>query len=247
MQHIDDLFKDKLGREGLTPSDAAWQKIANSGVIGKKQHKGAFFIFQNQYRKYAAAIAMLMIAGAGWLIVKQDKAQNPDNFPLVHNIPENESPEMKDLSLTHISTSAEKEIENPTAVFTQENSVKRHPIEKVVNTHSKSEARVSSLTYASVNTLPVLNQNLKTKPMHLPVVQLQDTEEWYEDDIRYYTAEELMYAADQLEDVELEDEQELGLKQRLFKKAKNTLTDWAETAGVPVRQIGGISQIEILY
>jgi hypothetical protein len=247
MQYIDDFFKDKLGGERLTPSEAAWQKIAQSGIIGKKQHKGMFFIFHNQYNKYAAAIALLLIAGSGWWIVNQDVSSSSENLPLVENIQENKSTEMKDIQTNTQNMTPEKELVHATNAYTQGNVGVRHESSKIDKTQLKNESSVASIAHTSISALPVLRQNVKTRPVNLPSVQLHDTEEWYDDDYRYFTAEELMYAADQLDDVEVQEEQELGLKQRLFKKAKNTLTDWAETAGVPLRQIGGISQIEILY
>jgi hypothetical protein len=104
------------------------------------------------------------------------------------------------------------------------------------------------MQYAQVEALPSHQvQGFRTQ-FDLPRVTLSATpatpdEEWS------FSAEELLAAAESLPatDTTAQNQELPGLKQRLFHTAKNRLTDWAETAGLPVRQFGGISEIEIQY
>jgi hypothetical protein len=254
MKHIDDLFSEKLSGHSLPPSDKAWEKIAASGVIGKKERTTGL-IWMHGVRRYAAAAAILLLAGTGWYVWDRQNGIREAAEYAAHHLP--------DTSFTTPSetTTTPAEMRESVAPATDSlqgpvsPSVKETPVPNSTK-KTKSTRRPrhpyrfgrTEMQYAQVEALPAHQlQGFRTQ-FDLPRVTLSalpatQDEEWS------FSAEELLAAAEALPatDTTAQNQELPGLKQRLFHTAKNRLTDWAETAGLPVRQIGGISEIEIQY
>lgn len=255
MKHIDDLFNEKLSGHSLPPSDKAWEKIAASGVIGKKDKAAAGLIWMHGVRRYAAAAAILLLAGTGWYVWDRQNGNTglvdyagqgmPDTSFTTPSETTTTPAEVRESaapatdSLQGPVSPSVKEIQVPNATKKTKSARRpRHPYR-----FSRTE-----MQYARVEALPVHQVQGFRMQFDLPKVaistlQVMPDEEWS------FSAEELLAAAEALPatDTTAQNQELPGLKQRLFHTAKNRLTDWAETAGLPVRQIGGISEIEIQY
>jgi hypothetical protein len=263
MENIDKIFKKGLDEARMTPSADVWDKIQGSGVIGEE--KKIFWLNAASIRSVAAAVALLlMMFSSYWYFSGSGELKG--TMPQIAD--ENNAAEPKDTnrevlaptdSETAISDTSDDldtdTFSDPQAPL-QHKTLPKHYLESQGTSDRKSIKKKQQLDQpliaqrrnqaSPVDRLPARFAELKNDYMYeLPQVAFnQESYDGFRIDLQL-SAEDLLYAAEQLQPEDAEVERSLPGK--LLDKATNQLNVWADAAGFSIPKLGRISEIEITY
>jgi hypothetical protein len=266
---IDDIFKDGLKDAKVTPPDHVWARIQASGVVKPAQHRGVITMTTIRWAA-AAMIALLMTVGGFWIFQKE--SANSGNLPIAEEkvIPNEQIDLQNDESkgtLENAKDESEYAVEadktdshpvlkeevtpsNKPVPQRKSKSQKRKVVPKSSNIpeqtplHEEKEIQIAEVeliipTQKLETTGPKFIQSNKaannTDLASVNVAANKDVAVKFSVD-----PNALIYAADQLGS-------ERTIRERLFDKAGEKMTELAEAAGLPVRRWSKIKEVEILY
>lgn len=262
---LDDIFKAGLKDAKVTPPDHVWARIQASGVVQPAQNRSVIIMTTVRWAA-AAVVALLMTAGGFWLFQKE--SASPGNMPIAE---ENVIPiEKKEVQEEKSKINLENNADDSEYALESDNSSKHPEVTPANNKSSKGN-------YKSKDKNEVLQKSFAPEqiPLHqkeeiqyaeieliIPAQKLETTGPQFVKSQNAVSNSELasadaiakkdvalkfsvdpnalIYAADQLG-------RERTMRERLFDKAGEKMTELAEAAGLPVRRWSKIKEVEILY
>lgn len=266
---LDDIFKAGLKDAKVSLPDHVWARIQASGVVQSAPNRSVIIMTTIKWTA-AAVVALLLTAGGFWLFQKESASSG--NMPIAEEnlIPMEES-EVQDekskikrensvaeseyaLETDHSGKHPEWVKEVSPAINRSSNgnykSKDKHEVPKKSFTpeqiplHQKEE-----IQYAEIE-LNIPTQKLETTVPQFVKSQnavsnseLASANAIAKKDVAVKFSVDpnaLIYAADQLG-------RERTMRERLFDKAGEKMTELAEAAGLPVRRWSKIKEVEILY
>jgi hypothetical protein len=253
MQNIDEFFKNQLNKHEINPSDAAWKKIAAASA-SQNNRKAIIPMYSATMKRVAAAIALFLITGGAWIYMRPGNELIESNVPIASSGSGHTDPTEKLYEKTTENNAADsiqinRKEENKSGIKSEQPSTKPSQKSRQHRKEIPFRTNRSEMQYAVLERLPTLQPEKLRGTIQLPAVYLNPSAMQFDDFDLYISAEELLYAAEnlQMDDLEPSNIEDLNLKQRLINKARTKLNDWAETAGLPFRQFADISEIEIQY
>ncbi len=265
---IDDIFKDGLKDAKVTPPDHVWARIQASGVVKPAQNRGVITIMTIRWAA-AAAIALLMTVGGFWIFQKESTTSG--NLPIAEEkvIP-NEQKELQEAeskgtlgntkdeseyAVEEVNTdshpalkedvSSKQQIQQRKSESLNRKDVpQRSYIPEQMPLHQEKETRLAEVELI----LPTQKLEI-TGPKLIQSKNVADNTELASVDAAAskevavklpVDPNALIYAANQLGS-------QRTVRERLFDKAGEKMTELAEAAGLPVRKWSKIKEVEILY
>ncbi|MBK7426722.1 MAG: hypothetical protein IPI60_06695 [Saprospiraceae bacterium] len=265
---IDDIFKDGLKDAKVTPPDHVWARIQASGVVKPAQNRGVITIMTIRWAA-AAAIALLMTVGGFWIFQKESTTSG--NLPIAEEkvIP-NEQKELQEAESKGTLENTKDESE----YAVEEVNTDSHPTlkedvsskQQIQQRKSKSPNREDVPQRSYIPEQTPLNQEKETRLAEVELIiptqkleitgpkliqsknvadntELASVDAAASKDVAVKFSVDpnaLIYAANQLGS-------QRTVRERLFDKAGEKMTELAEAAGLPVRKWSKIKEVEILY
>jgi hypothetical protein len=266
---LDDIFKDGLKDAKITPPDHVWARIQASGVVQPAQNRGVIMMTTIRWAA-AAVIALLITVGGFWIFQKE--STNSGSLPIAEEkvIP------IEQKEMQNAESKGTMQNTGPASEYAQEaDNTISHP--ELIEEGTPSLKKASQRNYTSQNrkAVPQRSHIPEQTPLHQendiqiaevelikPTQKLETTEPMVvhsknainntdlaivdvsasQDVALKFSVDPnaLIYAADQLG-------RERTVRERLFDKAGEKMTDLAEAAGLPVRKWSKIKEVEILY
>lgn len=266
---LDDIFKDGLKDAKATPPDHVWARIQASGVVQPTQPRGVIIMTTIRWAA-AAVIAVLMTVGGFWLFQKESASSGnmpiaeenvvPNEQEIIQDQKAVESKSLKDATPEY-ALEADNTDDDPAIKEDVSPSYKQVPQRK---DKSKNSNEVPQKSFMPEQTPLHQKEDIRIAEIELiiPTQKLETTGPQFVKSQNAISNSELanagaiankevalkfsvdpnalIYAADQLG-------RERTMRERLFDKAGEKMTELAEAAGLPVRRWSKIKEVEILY